>query len=572
MKRTRLLSSLFLNGLTVIGSALMHDAALAADETFPVEIRVDAAESKGPLRPIWRFFGGDEPNYTYMKDGERLLTQLGELRPGEVYFRTHNLLTTGDGTPALKWGSTNAYTHDADGQPVYDWTVTDRIFDALLERGVKPYVQIGFMPEVLSIKPDPYQHEWRPGLPYDRIMTGWRHPPKDYDEWRELVYQWTKHCVEKYGADEVNRWYWETWNEANSLPNGYWGGTREEFFKLHDYAVDGVRKALPTARVGGPHSAGDGGEFTRAFLEHSLRGKNFATGERGTLLDFVAFHAKGAPTYVDGHVRMGIANQLATIDRGFGIVASFPELKETPIVIGESDPEGCAACQGPMFSYRNGTVYSSYTAASFARKHDLADKHGVRFDGAVTWAFEFEDQPYFAGFRQLASNGIPLAVLNVFRMFSQMGDERIGATSSAQRPLEEIMRDGVRGQADVGVLASRAGDKVAILVWHYHDDDVRGPDAEVTLTLAGMPAEWESATLRHYRVDEHHSNAYGAWRRMGSPMAPDERQYRELQAAAELALLDDAGSVEVHDGASQLVFKLPRQGVSLLLFAGPKQP
>jgi xylan 1,4-beta-xylosidase len=163
-------------------------------------------------------------------------------------------------------------------------------------------------------------------------------------------------------------------------------------------------------------------------------------------------------------------------------------------------------------------------------------------------------------------------VLNVFRMFSKMGDERIGATSSAQRPLEDIMRDGVRGQADVGVLASRAGDKVAILVWHYHDDDVRGPDAAVTLDLAGLPAAWKSATLRHYRVDEHHSNAYGAWRRMGSPMAPDERQYRELQAAAELAQLDEAGSVEVRDGASQLSFRLPRQGVSLLLFEELKQP
>ena len=507
-----------------------------------------------------------------MKDGERLLGQLGELRPGEVYFRTHNLLTSGDGTPALKWGSTNAYTYDAEGKPVYDWTITDRIFDALLARGVRPYVQIGFMPQVLSTRPDPYRHEWRPGLPYNRIMTGWRYPPKDYDEWRELVYQWTKHCVERYGADEVNRWYWETWNEANSLPDGYWGGTREEFFKLHDYAVDGVRRALPTARVGGPHTAGDGGDFTRAFLEHSLRGKNYATGEQGTPLDFVAFHAKGAPTYVDGHVRMGIAAQLATIDRGFGIVASFPELKETPIVIGESDPEGCAACQGPMFSYRNGTVYSSYTAASFARKHDLADKHGVRFDGAVTWAFEFEDQPYFAGFRQLASNGIPLPVLNVFRMFSRMGSERVAATSSAQAPLEEIVRDGVRNEPDVGALASREGEKLAVLVWHYHDDDVKGAVAEIAFQAAGLPEDWSEAKLRHYRIDERHSNAYAAWQRMGSPIAPDERQYRELQQAAELAEVEGPARVAVRDGVAEIGFDLPRQGVSLLVLESPASP
>lgn len=547
-------------GLAFSGSP--PDATAA--ESFPVEIRVDASQSRGELRPIWRFFGGDEPNYTYMKDGERLLTELGKLRPGEVFFRTHNLLTSGDATPALKWGSTNAYTEDEQGRPVYDWTVMDRIFDTLLERGVRPFVQVGFMPEAMSIRPQPYRHEWRPGLPYDKIMTGWRYPPKDYDKWRELVYQWTKHCVEKYGIDEANRWYWETWNEANSLPNGYWGGTREEFFKLHDYTVDGVRRALPTARVGGPHSAGDGGDFTRAFLEHSLRGANYATGGKGTPLDFVAFHAKGAPTYVDGHVRMGIANQLATIDRGFGIVASFPELRDTPIIIGESDPEGCAACQGPMFSYRNGTVYSSYTAASFARKYDLAEKHGVDLEGAVTWAFEFEDQPYFAGFRQLATNGISLPVMNVFRMFSQMQGERIAVESSGAIPLKTMMREGVRDQPDVGSLASFDGEKLCVLVWHYHDDDVAGPAAAVSLRLSGLPAEWVAAERRHYRIDEHHSNAYAEWQRLGSPLAPDEAQYRKLQEASQLAELDDPTTVALEQGACEMTLVLPRQGVSLL--------
>src|SRR4051812_49512991 len=103
---------------------------------------------------------------------------------------------------------------------------------------------------------------------------------------------------------------------------------------------------------------------------------------------------------------MGIANQLNDIDRAFGVIAKFPELKSKPIVIGESDPDGCAACQGPQLGYRNTTMYSSYTAASFSREYTLADKHGVNLEGALTWAFEFEDQPYFAGQRVLASNGI----------------------------------------------------------------------------------------------------------------------------------------------------------------------
>src|SRR5713226_1330165 len=93
---------------------------------FPVTIRVDAAKTKGELRPIWRFFGADEPNYAYMKYGEKLLTELGQLDPHQIHFRAHNLLTSGDGTPALKWGSTGVYAEDAQGHPVYDWTIIDR--------------------------------------------------------------------------------------------------------------------------------------------------------------------------------------------------------------------------------------------------------------------------------------------------------------------------------------------------------------------------------------------------------------------------------------------------------------
>src|SRR5262249_23952552 len=147
---------------------------------FPITIRVNAAHTKGEWKPIWRFFGADEPNYAYMKNGEKLVAELGELRPKEIYFRAHNLLTSGDGTPALKWGSTGVYTEDANGNPVYRWTLVDRIFDTYVQRGVRPYVEIGFMPQDLSIKPEPYQHHWTPRAKYEEIYTGWAYPPKSY--------------------------------------------------------------------------------------------------------------------------------------------------------------------------------------------------------------------------------------------------------------------------------------------------------------------------------------------------------------------------------------------------------
>ena len=352
---------------TVLGICAV--ASSAAAQSVPV--RVDIGKRMGPLRPVWSFFGHDEPNYTYMKDGRKLLSELSALSPVPVYVRVHSLLVTGDGAPALKWGSTNAYTEDAAGRPVYDWTIIDRIFDTYVERKMKPLVQIGFMPEALSSRPQPYRHNWKPGDNYNDIYTGWAYPPRDYGKWAELVYRWARHSVERYGRSEVESWLWEVWNEPNA---GYWKGTPEEYHKLYDYAADAVRRALPAAKVGGPDSTGpaSGGAaaFLRNFLDHALHGKNYATGKTGAPLDFVSFHAKGSPKFVEGSVVMGIENQLRDLARGFEIVASYPELKGRPVIVGESDPEGCAACSSrvyPQNAYRNGVMYASYTAAAMPR-------------------------------------------------------------------------------------------------------------------------------------------------------------------------------------------------------------
>ena len=545
--------------------ALFLALAQAGDPAQPVSVTVDASRPIAKLAPVWRFFGADEPNYATMKDGRKLLSSLGQLRHDDVYFRAHNLLCTGDGTPSFKWGSTNAYTESRDGAPIYDWTIVDHIIDTYRARGVRPYLQIGFMPEALSTAPAgmAYQHPWRPGFDYRLIATGWSYPPASYEKWGELVYQWTKHNVERYGRAEVEKWYFEVWNEAN-LPV-YWQGSPEDFYKLHDFAIAGVRRALPTARVGGPDVAGAGGAFMDGFLAHVTSGTNFATGETGTPTDFLSFHSKGRPTFVDGHVRMGIAAHLREVDSGFTKVLSIPALAGKPVVIGESDPEGCAACPGQQNAYRNGTLYSSYTAASFARIWELAAHRGVNLEGVLSWSFEFENQPWFAGYRQLATNGVDLPVLNVFRLFARLGTERLAARSSAQVSLDALMADGVRGAPDVGVLATRgAHGEIALLLWNYHDDDVPGPDAAVHVELGGVRVN-QGATAKLWRVDATHANSYAAWRAMGAPPAPDAAQYRELELASELH--DEPVPLVARRRGASVEIPVPRQGVALLLIA-----
>jgi xylan 1,4-beta-xylosidase len=533
-----------------------------------VRIQVDAGVKEGPYPPVWAFFGYDESNYTYMNDGQKLLSELAALSPVPVQVRVHNLLTSGDGVAALKWGSTNAYTEDANGNPHYDWTIVDHIFDTFVARKMKPLVEIGFMPEVLSKKPEPYRHHWDPSQHYGSIFTGWAQPPRDYKKWSELVYQWVKHCVAKYGEKEVSAWYWEVWNEPDI---GYWQGSPEEYLQLYDYSADAVKRALPAIRIGGPTSTGPGeakaAEFLRKFLEHVVGGTNYATGKKGSPLDYITFHAKGRPKVVNGHVQMGSEYQLRDAEKGFQIVASFPELKKLPIIIGESDPEGCAACSvkyNPQNAYRNGTMYGAYTAATLTRIRELATKDDVNLAGAVTWAFEFEDQPYFAGFRDLATNGVDKPVLNVFRMFGLMEGDRVHAESSGPVQLEEMVEKGVKSAADVNAVATEREGLISVLAWNYHDDDVTAADAQVAMTIRGMPRGVTRVLVRRYSMDQTHSNSYAVWKSIGSPQEPTPAEYTSLERAGQLEMAGSPEWVVSNGGQIEMKFALARQAVTLI--------
>ena len=434
---------------SIILFAALPALLLAQD---PVSIQIDAGTKLGPFKPIFQYFGYDEPNYTYAKYGPKLIGEVARLGPSVTYIRTHCMLCSGDGKYGFKWGSTNIYTEDATGRPIYDFTIADRIFDTYLNAGAKPFVEIGFMPQALSTKPDPYTPTWIPGARNDQYSIGWTYPPKDFDKWSELVYQWVKHTAQKYGSAEVASWYWEVWNEPDI---SYWHGTPEEYDRLYESTVTGVRRALPAARVGGPATTGPRGvkaaEYLRQFLAY-CEAHNLP-------LDFISYHAKGVPRVTGDHVQMGVSSELNDVDQGLTVIAGFPQYAKLPVILSEADPEGCAACSARVYpnnAYRNGTLYPSYTAVALNNIFKLADRHNANVDGMLTWAFEFEDQPYFDGFRTLATNGIDKPVLNVFRMYGLMRGDRVKTESTGGVDLDTILKSGVRDKADVNALATRS--------------------------------------------------------------------------------------------------------------------
>lgn len=540
---------------------VLGSAAIAQPTRTPIQVHVARTSGSFPL--IWNFFGYDEPNYTYAPNGTKLLREIAELSPTPAYIRVHNILTSGDGSASLKWGSTNAYTEDASGKPVYDWKIIDRIFDTFEQAGLRPLVEIGFMPEALSTHPQPYRHNF----PNGSVFTGWAYPPKDYNKWAELVFHFAKHLRERYGDAEVKTWLWEVWNEPDI---DYWKGTHEEYFKLYDFSVDAVLRAIPYAKIGGPDATGiseRSAQFLNEFLEHCDSGRNYATGKPGTPLEFIAFHPKGSPTWQGDHVQMGISAQLRAVERGFKIVGGSARWRHTPVILGEWDPEGCAACsaqKNPGNGYRNGPLYAAYTAEALSQTLALAEREQVKLAGIVTWAFQFEDQPYFAGFRELATNGLDKPVFNAFRLFGLLGQERAEVEEPSALATEQIVAEGVRTKPDIRALATKSDRGVEILVWNYHDDDVSAEPASVVLAIDGLPQDAHHAILQHFRVDANQSNSFAAWKAMGSPQTPSAVQYQGLERAGQLQLLSSPTWIRLARGMTQVEFELPRQALSLI--------
>ena len=551
--------------MALICAAAIQGAA-QVPQTTPVSIQVDLAQSQGPYKPIYSWFGYDESNYTTMKNGQQLLGELHDLSPVPVYIRAHHLLTSGNGVAELKWSSSNVYTLDANGKPVYDFTITDQTFDEYKRAGVRPMVELGFMPKDLAVTVagvDVYQVHY----PANVVTGASNNPPKDYAAWGELIRRYTEHLVERYGKEQVSTWYFEVWNEPDI---GYWHGTPAEYYKLYDYAVAGVRAALPNAHVGGPASTGPGSQksagFLDNFLQHCLNDKSAADG-KPVPLDFISFHPKGSPAVVDGHVRMGLAGELKASEAGFKIVAKYPQYIHLPIILSEADPEGCAACSmkvNPANAYRNGPLYATYTAAAIKALFDLQDRSKVNLIGMLSWSFEFEGKDYFEGFRTLATNGIDKPVLNVFRMAALMAGERVKTSSTGQAPLDDILAKGVRQAPDVDAIATKAQHEAAVMLWNYHDDDLPAESAAVHVTIAGIPAGVQKVLLQHYRIDDTHSNSYSVWKSMGSPQAPTAEQYARLKEAGQLELLNSPEWLEVRDSKVTIDTNLPRQATSLM--------
>lgn len=539
-----------------------------------VTVSVDASRWLGKLEHTWNYVGYDECNYTHSPGGIALIDKFGRMEK-PYYMRAHHMLCTGIRHGFYKWGSTNVYIEDADGNPIYDYETIDLMMDTWLSHNCIPFFELGFMPKDLA---DPRESESGKGYTRGYSSTneyqvrGWCQPPKDYDKWFDLIYYLAMHLKERYGTKEIERWYFEMWNEPDIF---YWHGTVEEYCKLYDYTEAALHKAIPTARFGGPATTGtfdpDGGasRFLRAFLDHIKNGVNYYSGEKGTRIDFTSFHTKGGGYRTDALAKKQLPSVkalLANVKVQSDIIKEFG-YDRLECILSEADPDGWAAggrYDNFNLNFRNTEYYASYVMSAYKNLYDLAEAQKMDFR-PLAWAFMFEGERCFEGTRTFSTQGINKAVFNLFKLFSRLGYQRVALETS--RDLDPLSFEDMTGETagpEVDGWATAGGeDSVQVLLYCHHDDWDRDESFDIELALSHLPFEGP-VRVTHYRIDAEHSNAYAEWVRQGKPDWPNEGQKAAMLARSGLEFLEAPKTVAVENGRLEEQFVLPVHGISLL--------
>ncbi|MCL2404891.1 MAG: hypothetical protein FWC92_05005 [Defluviitaleaceae bacterium] len=534
-----------------------------------VTVHVDASKQMGELAHTWNYVGYDECNYTHSPGGMELISKLGKLEK-PYYIRAHHMLCTGNLHGFYKWGSTNAYTEDEHGNPVYYFGLIDKMCDIWLANNCKPFFEIGFMPMALADMTG-IEKEWDSYSQYKRV--GWSRPPKDYKKWYDLICNLVKHLVARYGEKEIESWYFEMWNEPDIF---YWTGTHEEFCKLYDYTQAAIHDVLPTARFGGPATCGamsfdsKAANYLRDFLVHTKSGTNYYSGKTGTRLDFTSFHTKGGGYGFTTSPKLDktpSVKKLLDQVRICGTVIKECGYGDLECVLTEADPDGWAAggrFDNPVFDFRNTEYYASYVASAYKNIYDIGAELGMDFRPQA-WAFMFEGERCFEGTRTFSTQGIDKAMFNTFKMYAKLGYQRIALTSSKAQNPEGYTDYWGQGQgAEIDGWATITGTQSAEVLLYCHEDTWDTGTYKVALTVDNLPMGGQ-CRVTHYSIDKDHSNPYTEWVRQGRPDYPVGSQYNAIKARDGLELLFPVQTMTPHDGKLELEFDMPLKSVSLII-------
>ena len=470
---------------TLLAGVILFSSSAAAggppgQSSASETITIDAQASPQPFPHFWeRTFGSGRAILSLRDSYRRDLRSVKEAT-GFDYIRFH----------AIFHDEVGLYSENPQGEPIYNFSYVDQIYDGLLENGVRPFVELSFMPQQLASKPS-FQAFWY--HPYNA-------PPKDWTRWGSLIEAFTRHLVARYGIDEVASWYFEVWNEPNI---DFWAGDPKEstYYQLYDETAKAIKRVSPRLRVGGPSTAQ--AAWVDRFIKHCADGN--------VPVDFVSTHVYGNDTAHD------VLGTNETISRDKMVIRAVQKVHDqvkasakpdVPIIFSEYNaaydnevPVTDSAYMGPWLAYTISHCAGLVDMMSYWDFSDVFEEQGV------------VNTPFYGGFGLMAAGDIPKAAFNDFRLLHQLGDQRLPVKSES-------------------ALATRREDgTLEVAVWNYAPPDESGSPKEVTLSFEGLGRQ------RHVRVrsvDDQHGSALAAWRAMGAPSFPSREQQRQLRAAGQL--------------------------------------
>jgi xylan 1,4-beta-xylosidase len=480
-----------------------EDKNVAAGPTETVD--VDSSAASHPFPHFWEQMFGSGRAILSLRDSYRRDLREVKQATGFEYIRFH----------AIFHDEAGVYDEDANGAPVYNFSYVDQIYDGLLANGVRPFVELSFMPSKLAAK-QTLQSFW-----YHPIVS----PPKDWTKWGDLVSHFAQHLVDRYGVDEVSHWYFEVWNEPNL---DFWAGEPKEqtYYQLYDTAAKALKSVSPSIRVGGPSTAQ--AAWADRFIRHIA--------ENNIPADFVSTHVYANDSSTD------IFGTKENIPRADMVCRAAQKVHDQ--VKASARPDMPIIWSEYNASYKNepdvtDAVFMGPWLANTIRECDgLAEIFSY-------WSFSdvFEEQgvvkqPIYGGFGLIAEDDLPKPAFNAFKVLHKLGDQRIPVDSKSV------------------LVTKRSDGALVIAAWNLFEPDENGPPKTITINLKDSKP---NRRVLVYRVDSTHGSLLNAYNAMGRPMSPTPKQVAELRRAADLPAPEKGQLL-----AGKVTVTLPAQGLAVL--------
>jgi xylan 1,4-beta-xylosidase len=490
MKRRCLLLPLlcffWLRLTTPQGQATPQDSGPTA-ETIHVDVR-----AKGePFPHFWeQMFGSGRAILALRENYRNDLREVKSVTDFK-YVRFH----------AIFHDEVGVYDEDASGKPIYNFSYVDQIYDGLLKQGVRPFVELSFMPKKLAAENDLHPFWYKPNVS----------PPKDYNLWGELIEQFAKHLIARYGIAEVSQWYFEVWNEPNL---DFWAGVPKEqtYYHLYDTTARALKKVSPQLRVGGPATAQ--AAWADRFIQHTM--------ENNVPVDFVSSHVYGNDSAKD------VFGSEEQIPRTQMVCRAVKKVHDQ--ILASARPQLPLIWTEYNASYMNETavtdsIYMGPWMADTIRQCDgLADMMSY-----WTLSDVFEEQgvvkrPFYGGYGLIAEDALPKPAFNAFKMLHHLGDVRIPES------------------ADDILVTRRKDGSLVLALWNLGAPGASGEPKDVNLQFDSLTGNHRAAV---YRLDAEHGSITSAYLAMGSPAYPTPTQIQSLKTAAQLP---DPESMTIRNG------------------------